>query len=64
MREKSLWRIGLVQSRSISYNFVLHRSEGLWSVDQTVSGRSTIAPLNGRPDDLIKTGHRTVKEKS
>ena len=29
-----------------------------------VSGRSTIAPLNGRPEDLIKTGHRTVKEKS
>ena len=29
-----------------------------------VSGRSTIAPLNGRPEDLIKTDHRTVKEKS
>lgn len=29
-----------------------------------VSGRPTIAPLSGRPEDLIKTGHRTVKEKS
>ena len=29
-----------------------------------VSGRSIIAPLNGRPEDLIKTEHRTVKEKS
>ena len=29
-----------------------------------VSGRSTRAPLNGRPEDLIKTDHRTVKEKS
>ena len=29
-----------------------------------VSGRSIIAPLNGRPEDFIKTGHRTVKEKS
>ena len=28
-----------------------------------VSGRPTIAPLNGRPEDLIKTDHRTVKEK-
>ena len=29
-----------------------------------VSGRSTIAPLNGRPEELIKTDHRIVKEKS
>ena len=29
-----------------------------------VTGRSTIAPLNGRPEDLIKTDHRTIKEKS
>ena len=29
-----------------------------------VSGRSIIAPLNGLPEDLIKTDHRTVKEKS
>ena len=44
--------------------FVQRRSKGLWSVDQAVSGRSTISPLNGRPEDLIKTDHRTVKEKS
>ena len=49
---------------SVSFNFVQRRSKGLWSVDQMVSGRSTIAPLNGRPEDLIKTDHRTVKEKS
>ena len=29
-----------------------------------VSGRSIIAPLNGRPEELIKTDHRSVKEKS
>ena len=29
-----------------------------------VTGRSTIAPLNGRPEELIKTDHRTIKEKS
>ena len=29
-----------------------------------VSGRPTIAPLSGRPEDLIKTDQRTVKEKS
>ena len=44
--------------------FVQRRSKGLWSVDHSTSGRSTIAPLNGRPEDLIKTDHRTVKEKS
>ena len=63
MAEESYWRIGLVQFRSISFKnrskigllvqfrsiFVQRRSKGLWSVDQTVSGRSTIAPLVGRP---------------
>ena len=29
-----------------------------------VFGLSTIAPENGRPEELIKTDHRTVKEKS
>ena len=77
--EKPLWRIGLVQSRSISFNlvqsrsktvlksafsfnfhsisfnFVLRRSKGLWSVDQSTSERSTKGPLNGRPEELIKT---------
>ena len=40
---------------SISFNFVLRRSKGLWSVDQSTSERSAKGPLNGRPEELIKT---------
>ena len=39
----------LVQFRSKSVQL---RSKGLWSTDQALSGRPTIAPLVDRPKDL------------